>query len=762
MEQLDEILSEFLIDCHENLEQLDQDLLALESQPDDRDRLANVFRTVHTIKGNSGFLALPKLEKVTHVGESLLVPLRDGERRLDDAIATGLLGMVDAVRDILSELESSGTEGDKDYDSIVGRLEQLMSESPAKTTPAAEEVQADQAAQTQPPAKKKATPRKKSTAKKTTAKKTRRKTDKPAVSSPPAKKVLPAEEPIVDTDKQEPASEQEISITESTVRLDVALLDKLMNQVGELVLARNQILQYSQNVTDNSMLEACQSLNLITRELQTGILKTRMRSIQNIWSRIPRQVRDLCQSLGKDVHVCMEGAHTEMDKTVLEAIRGPLTHIVRNAVDHGVETPEIRLAQGKPAQGQLKLRAFHKGGFVVLEVIDDGKGLDLEGIREKAVRNGLVAQEVAQSLSVRELHQLILTPGFSTATSVTNISGRGVGMDVVKTSVEAIGGTLEIHSESGLGTTLRIRIPLTLAIVPALIVRSGAEEYAIPQIALVELLRLRKSDLEYIHNAAVFRRRGRLLPFLSLSEQLGTAAVDLHEADAINVAVLQADGHCFGLAVEDICDTQEIVVKPLSSHLKDIPMYAGATIMGDGRVSLILDVNGLANDGGITKVESAAELQTIQELDSYGKKKKTSALVVGGVDGQQRAISLASVSRLEVVRQSAIESSNGRAVMQYRGVVTPIVHIEGHPVGMSAMDDAFISIIVCEYHGRNACVVVDEIIDVVDSCLTEESIVHDAVMVIGGRTTTVTDLTHVLDHSLLHFSDFYPEAASDE
>lgn len=738
MEQLDEILSEFLIDCHENLEQLDQDLLALESQPEDRDRLANVFRTVHTIKGNSGFLALPKLEKVTHVGESLLVPLRDGERQLNDEIATGLLGMVDAVRDILAQLENSGTEGDKDYDCVINRLEQLMSES---TSPEAAQAASQKAAQ---PPKKKATAKKKSAAGKTATKKTRKRANPPNA----AKQHTP------EPDSNEAPDEQETSIAESTVRLDVSLLDKLMNQVGELVLARNQILQYSQNVTDSSMLEACQSLNLITRELQTGILKTRMRSIQNVWSRIPRQVRDLCQALGKDVNVSMEGADTEMDKTVLEAIRGPLTHIVRNAVDHGVETPDERLAQGKPAQGQLKLRAFHKGGFVVIEVIDDGKGLDLNGIREKAIRNGLVASDAVQSLSVRELHQLILSPGFSTATSVTNISGRGVGMDVVKTSVEAIGGTIEIHSESGAGTTLRIRIPLTLAIVPALIVRSGSETYAIPQIALVELLRLQEPDLEFIHNAPVFRRRGRLLPFLSLSEQLGIKSEASEGTEAINVAVLQADGHSFGLAVDEICDSQEIVVKPLSPHLQDIAMYAGATIMGDGRVSLILDVNGLANDGGVTKVESTSEHSTSRDTAIQEEKHKTAALVVGGRNGERRAISLASVSRLEVVDPSAIEHTNGMTVMQYRGIITPVVHMDGHSVGIPHSGSKCIPVIVCQFHGRNACIVVDEIVDVVDSCLIEEDMTHETAIVIGDRTTTVTDLTRVLEDSLSNFSDF--------
>ena len=742
MEQLDEILSEFLIECHENLEQLDQDLLALESQPKDRDRLANVFRTVHTIKGNSGFLALPKLEKVTHVGESLLVPLRDGERQLNDEIATGLLGMVDAVRDILAQLESSGTEGDKDYEVVINRLEQLMSESAAPETPQSTTKKSAQ------PLRKKATARKKSAAKKTSAKKTRSRT----VTSNAARQHTPEPEP--EPDSTEAPDEQETSIAESTVRLDVSLLDKLMNQVGELVLARNQILQYSQNVTDNSMLEACQSLNLITRELQTGILKTRMRSIQNVWSRIPRQVRDLCQALGKDVNVSMEGADTEMDKTVLEAIRGPLTHIVRNAVDHGVETPDERLAQGKPAQGQLKLRAFHKGGFVVIEVIDDGKGLDLNGIREKAIRNGLVASDAVKSLSVRELHQLILSPGFSTATSVTNISGRGVGMDVVKTSVEAIGGTIEIHSESGCGTTLRIRIPLTLAIVPALIVRSGSETYAIPQIALVELLRLQESDLEFIHNAPVFRRRGRLLPFLSLSEQLGIKSEASEGTEAINVAVLQADGHSFGLAVDEICDSQEIVVKPLSPHLQDIAMYAGATIMGDGRVSLILDVNGLANDGGITKAESASDVSPSRDTAIQEEQHKTAALVVIGRNGERRAISLASVSRLEVVDPSAIEHTNGQAVMQYRGVITPVVHMDGHSVGIPQSGSNSIPVIVCEFQGRNACIVVDEIVDVVDSCLIEEDMTHETAIVVGDRTTTVTDLTRVLEDSLSNFSDF--------
>lgn len=715
MDSSDDILSEFLIDCHENLEQLDEDLIALETRPEDNGLITSVFRIVHTIKGNSGFMALPQLEKLTHAGEHLLVPLREGVRDLDEKTLTVLLEMVDAIRRILSQIEADGTEG-PGCEAFVLKLESLAANCDQSSTETADSPDSSIVGSTEEVAM-----------------------DVVSVEST-------AESNPAVTPELEPAI-VESAILESTVRLDVSLLEKLMNQVGELVIARNQILEYSQHVTDPSMLAACQSLSQITRELQEGILKTRMRPVGNIWTKFPRQIRELCQTLGKNVQLRTEGAGTEIDKTVLEAIRSPLTHIVRNAIDHGIESSVERQAVGKTPDGNLVLRAFHEGGFVVIEVTDDGRGLDLDRIREKAVGNGLVTAERSESLSVRELHQLVLLPGFSTADSVTNVSGRGVGMDVVKTSVEAIGGSVDIQSELGIGTTLRIRIPLTLAIIPALIVGSVGEKYAIPQITLVELLRLNQSDLEYTHDAPVFRRRGRLLPLLDLHEVLTKSGVLSIKSETVNVAVLQSDDRWFGLAVDEICDAQEVVVKPLSPHFQSLPFYAGATILGDGRVSLILDVNGIANEciGKSEVIDGRAELSADP---AAGREKQQAALIVDDFFQCRFAFSLSSVSRLEEFDVGSIEISGEHAVVQYRDAITPLIHIDGRAVARTDFTATVVPAVICRHAGVDVGIIVHDIVDVIDDCLPDESVGYFGQQIIVGRTTTLTSLASVIENVL--------------
>ncbi|MEM7315713.1 MAG: chemotaxis protein CheA [Planctomycetota bacterium] len=434
----DELLVEFLAESRENLNQISEDLVAMETSGS-ADRIANIFRMVHTLKGTAGFMAFSQLESVTHEGEHILAQLRDGSLEMSRDINDGLFAMVDAVRELLIAIETDGTEGNGSFDELIGRLETLAGDGQPKDSSAENSVAS------------------------------------PAV-------------PDQDDDKSETnpvASEDHPGQTsETTVRLDVEVLDKLMNQVGELVLARNQILEYCNQSESPQLLEAAQRLNQITSELQTGVLKTRMRPIRNAWNSVPRVVRDLSNMLGKRVQVILDGADTELDKSIIEAIRDPLTHIVRNAVDHGIELPDERIALGKPDTARLQLRASHQAGMVKIEVSDDGSGISLDRVREKAIANGLVLRDKAAAMSEREIINLILTPGFSTASQVTNVSGRGVGMDVVKTNVEQLGGTLEIDSRRNEGTTIRLKIPLTLAIVPAIIVSSCGERFAIPQVSL--------------------------------------------------------------------------------------------------------------------------------------------------------------------------------------------------------------------------------------------------------------------------------------
>ena len=409
-----------------------------------------------------------------------------------------------------------------------------------------------------------------------------------SVVLPPAPPIPVAAEP---TEPRAPA------VSDSAIRVDVRLLDKLMTLVGELVLARNQIMQYSTSQEDASFLGTVQRFNLLTTELQVNVMKTRMQPIGNIWNKFPRVVRDLAVACGKQARIELEGQETELDKTIIEAIRDPLTHLLRNAIDHGMEPPDERLTRGKPAEGRLLLHAFHQGGKVIIEITDDGKGIDPQRVREKAIHAKLITPEQAARLSERELVNLVFLPGFSTADRVTHFSGRGVGMDVVRTNVEKIGGTVDIESRLGRGTTIKMKIPLTLAIIPALTITVGGDRYAIPQVSLLELVRLEgeqaQRGIEQIHGAPVYRLRGNLLPLVYLNRQLQVESVRPDD-DIINIVVLQADDRQFGLVVDAIHDTEEIVVKPLQKQLKGISAFSGATIMGDGKVALILDVLGLA------------------------------------------------------------------------------------------------------------------------------------------------------------------------
>ena len=607
-----EIVREFLVESYENLDRLDRELITLEKDPGNREILASIFRTIHTIKGTSGFLAFNQLEAVTHVGESLLARLRDGLLTLSPAITTALLAMVDAVRQILGSIEAAGNEGERNDQQLIATLTQFL-EGKAQTaaisspTPAREE--ASQKVLPQPAPNPGDILISQGVAK---AGEVAEAVEQRNAGGPrQADGILVEKGPVKAQDVVEaPHLQQQArgqSASDSTIRVDVAQLDRMMNQMGELVLLRNQIVQYTNSTEDSELLGTAQRLNLLTTELQEGVMKTRMQPIGNIWGKFPRTVRDVALGCGKHVRIEMEGKETELDRTIIEAIKDPLTHLVRNAVDHGIESPEVRRAAGKDPEGRLFLRAFHEGGQVNIEITDDGAGLDLEKIRNKAIQKALVTADHAGRMTEREIANLIWLPGFSTAEKVTNVSGRGVGMDVVKTNIEKIGGTVDVQSKRGKGSTVRMKIPLTLAIIPALIVTTGGDRYAIPQVSLLELVRLEgeqaRKGIESVNGAPVYRLRGRLLPLVYLNRELKVgnaqdaapaqaAAGANGDAQNVNIVVLRADDQQFGLVVDEINDTEEIVVKPLSKQLKSINTYAGATIMGDGRVALILDVLG--------------------------------------------------------------------------------------------------------------------------------------------------------------------------
>src|SRR5271165_2983521 len=467
-----------------------------------------------------------------------------------------------------------------------------------------------------------------------------------------------------------------------TIRVGVNVLDKLMTLVGELVLARNQLLQISNTVEDASLQAVSQRMNLIATELQEQVMKTRMQPIDNIWGQFPRTVRDVALGCGKEVGIEMEGKETELDKTIIEAIKDPLTHLVRNSVDHGIELPEARIEAGKDRSGRLILRAFHEGGQVNIEITDDGAGLNAERIRQKAIERGAITAEQAPRMSEREIFNLIFLPGFSTATKVTNVSGRGVGMDVVKTNIEKIGGTVDLQSTFGRGTTVRVKIPLTLAIIPALIVTCSGDRYAIPQVSLLELVRLGAEEvgkgIELVHGAPVYRLRGRLLPLVYLNRELKLSAdtrPTAQEDGAVNIVVLQADERQFGLVVDQINDTEEIVVKPLRKQLKTVKIFAGSSIMGDGKVALILDVLGLAQRASVVG-ESRERPAADKKAESAGSTgEKQTFLLFAGLGDSRMAIPLSILARLEEFPVSQVEMSGTQWVTQYGGQILPLVRL---------------------------------------------------------------------------------------
>jgi two-component system, chemotaxis family, sensor kinase CheA len=736
MDEMDEVIAEFLVESYENLDRLDRDLVDLEQNPS-ADTLAGIFRTIHTIKGTSGFLGYAKLESITHVGENLLSRLRDGELELNAEITSGLLALVDGVRQILASIEADGSEGPGDWTPLVERLAALN--RLAEALPFGQV--AIQAGKTSPQAVERAVA-------------AQRQGDPRHIGEilVEAGELQPSD--VVDTLAAQ--GEHRPSMADNNIRVDVGQLDKLMNLVGELVLARNQILQFTTNqagggLVDAGLVSTSQRLNLITTELQAGVMKTRMQPIGNVWSKFPRVVRDLAVTCGKQVRIEMDGRETELDKTIIEAIKDPLTHLVRNAVDHGIETPEARRAAGKPAEGRLLLRAFHESGQVNIEISDDGAGLDVERIKRKAVERGLVSLEHAERMSDREACQLIFVAGFSTAAQVTNVSGRGVGMDVVKTHIEKIGGSVDLQSRLGHGTTLRIKIPLTLAIIPALVVTSGGDRYAIPQVNLLELVRLdseqARSGIETIQGARVYRLRGNLLPIVYLHEEL---AVDIepNDDDALNIVVLQADDRQFGLVVEGVSDTEEIVVKPLGHQLKGLNAFAGATIMGDGRVALILDVLGIAQQARVVdEVRDRALADTLDDAcESKADRQELLLAEIG--DGDRLAIPLRAVDRLEEFRTTHIERAGGTPAVQYRDRILPLVSIAGHlgfsgPASVEEGEDRLLQVVVHSVGDRSVGLVVERILDIVEEVVRIQRSSPRAGVV--GSAVIQSRVTEVLD-----------------
>jgi two-component system chemotaxis sensor kinase CheA len=740
---MDELTREFLIESQEGLDRMERCLTELEERPEDAGLIGDIFRSVHTIKGTTGFLGFKRLEKLAHSGENLLGMVREGKLIADGPTTTGLLQLLDGLRSILKSIEVEGTEGDGEDTVLIARLEELQAPAQAQVKHARVRAGANQSAAVadEPQAQQSAmaTP-----------------VEDHGPASAPAQELVAAGATVqekapersagdADAEAGKPRTQAAGSAAESTLRVDVTLLNRMMNLVGELVLTRNQVLQAT--AADPNLTMLSRRLDMVTADLRESVMKARMQPVSNIFSKMPRIVRDLSQSLGRRVKLQMEGQETELDKSLLEAIKDPLTHAVRNSLDHGIEPPDVRQAAGKDPEGTLKLRALQEGSHVVIEVSDDGAGIAVEKVRQKAIERGLITADRASHLVERELLQLIFLPGFSTAAAVTNVSGRGVGMDVVKTNVEKIGGKVEIESRPGKGTTLRMRIPLTLAIIPALIVRSVQQSFALPQGALSELVHVAPDQaatlIEWLEGAPLYRLRGKLLPLVFLDRLLmksGDAKASTNRDNFI--AVLNADGRQFGLVVDGLADPEEIVVKPLSTVLKNIGLYSGATVLGSGDLALILDPGSIALKAGVTMSSEEQKGRGAEELTESEAAKSLEYLLVE-VAERQAAVPLADVLRIEQLKVSRIEYIGYRPVLNFEGQLLPVDDSGGVLAAVAGNPEAEIIVVVCREGNRQVGIAVSHVLDVAgggDLFEAGTSARAGGVTLLKNRVTGVVDL----------------------
>ncbi|WP_336813819.1 chemotaxis protein CheW [Bosea sp. MMO-172] len=736
---MDELLQEFLTETGENLDTVDRELVRFEQDPNDRDILRNIFRLVHTVKGTCGFIGLPRLEALTHAAESVIGQFRDGANVKPSAV-TAILETIDRIKDILAELAEKGQEPEGNDETLIGELFALAEHAKgelklnpppdASLDPVAAYLARHGQAAPEPTSAEDIVFR--------SAPGPQRGRDGRIEGSEAA---APAEE------AHGPARSSNSG--PATLRVNVDTIEHLMTMVSELVLTRNQLLEVSRRQEDAGLKAPLQRLSLITAELQDGVMKTRMQPIGNAWSKLPRIVRDLSAELGKRIELITEGAETELDRQILDLIKDPLIHMVRNCADHAIELPADRREAGKPEHGTIRLAAYHEGGSVTISIADDGRGLDIERIRGKAIAKGLATEAELERLSDGQIGRFIFHPGFSTADSVTAVSGRGVGMDVVKANVDSIGGTVDVASRPGLGTTITIKIPLTLAIISALIVVAGEDRYAIPQIAVRELVRAKAGDdnrIEEINGAPVLRLRGRLLPIVSLPGLMappGAEHAGRKDGEGF-IVVTQIGERQFGILVDSVFHTEEIVVKPMSSKLRHIHLFSGNTILGDGTVVLIVDPNGVARLVGATISEDVEE-EPREAAAQVHRGERSTMLVFRAGTGTLQALPLSLVTRLEEIEAGEFQRSGSRTLLHYRGRLVPVT-----PVGDTQLRDKGIQPLVIVSNGDlTVALAVEAIVDIVEDTFELEMAAAEERGIIGsamirGRATDVLDLAHYL------------------
>ncbi len=781
---MDDLLREFLTETNESLDTVDVELVKFEQEPNNARILDNIFRLVHTIKGTCGFLGLPRLEALAHAAETLMGKFREGAAVTEEAVSL-VLQTIDRIKGILAELEANEGEEPKGDDRDLISLLEAMS-------------MAEAAPRKEPPKKEK-----KETAGTLVAQVLERElrpgevsldelerafretaveveiAAEPAVEAPapaPAgidfarvaaeiearmKQASPDGKPekakAASEDGDSEAKSDKGSVSSQSIRVNVETLEHLMTMVSELVLTRNQLLEIVRRHEDSEFKVPLQRLSNVTAELQEGVMKTRMQPIGNAWQKLPRIVRDLAQELGKQIELEMVGAETELDRQVLELIKDPLTHMVRNSADHGLERPDDRRKAGKIEKGTIRLAAYHEGGHIIIEIADDGRGLSLDRIRQKIIENGLATEAELEKMTEGQIYKHIFAPGFSTAAKVTSVSGRGVGMDVVRTNIETIGGTVDLKSVQGKGTTFTIKIPLTLAIVSTLIVESCGDRFAIPQLSVVELVRVQNNSehrIERIKDTPVLRLRNKLLPLVPLAGLLKVDVSDEKSEDEGFIVVMQVGNVTFGLVVDGVFHTEEIVVKPMSKMLRHITMFSGNTILGDGSVIMIVDPNGVASAIGTAvatdTLDSHADADASRGIDNDAK---ISMLLFRAGSPEPKAVPLSLVTRLEEFEIEKIEHSNGRDLVQYRGSLMPLVYPNYE---VRRREEGTQPMLVFSDAGRSMGLVVDEIVDIVEESLNIQ-VGSDVPGVLGsavikGKATEILDIGHYLP---LAFEDWF-------
>lgn len=772
---MDDLLKDFLTETSENIATLDVELVKLEQNPNDPDIISGIFRLVHMIKGTCGFLGLPRLERLAHAGENVLGKFRDRELEVTPNAVDVILASIDRIKELLGYLEQNEKEcPDGDDGALIDSLNALA-EGKAAVPPAAivaddlvmvsassVEERSEATAAVPPPAA--ASPNEPdefgfvpvpagdiATLEANMASATKEPTgpssDESGAKADGSSTAVAVHAAASSIDEH---SGKGASVADQSIRVNVDQLETLMTTVSELVLTRNQLLQILRSEKESAFTSPLQRLNQVTSELQEGVMKTRMQPIGNAWAKLPRIVRDLAHELNKKIDLQMLGADTELDRQVLELIKDPLTHMVRNSADHGIEIPAERLRSGKPETGIITLNAYHEGGHIIIDIVDDGRGLAIDKIRAKVLEKGLATEGELSSLTEQQIMQYIFKPGFSTAEKVTSVSGRGVGMDVVRTNVERIGGTIDFKSVAGKGSSFSIKIPLTLAIVSALIVECAAERFAIPQISVVELVKASPTSehrVEMINDTPVLRLRNRLLPLVSLRRTLKLGDEDIQANGNAFIVVVQVGSSNLGVIVDRVFDTEEIVVKPVAPILRSIDAFSGNTILGDGSVIMILDLNAIVSNAGNVNIETTHTQATATTHSSRNGSKQSLLLFRAG-DGAQKAVPLSLVARLEEIDRATIEYSEGVPMVQYRGKLMPLVPVDP---GAVLSKEGSQAVLVFADKDKHMGLMVEEILDIVEERLQVDLSGKRpgalGTSIISGKATDVIDAAFYLSQA---------------